>query len=330
MKKNKSNWPITILMAIVLILIGIIAYIVSDTLKPKEISVTKPTINEEIKDIISLAIKNSINTNSKSLVALTKNGGVISIASLDNYGEDIYYDYDGEKIYLYLTTDNNHSLYYIDLTMGNNNYILTKITTLKETITAICYCDNVIYYLYQNQIYGYDLYNQTKFLLDISNNNEVDTISSYNNKLIYTRNGEIYIYDYHNIIFVDNGQVEHIVNNKIVYRQETNSLSYYEYGLDNQRKIPIITDIPITYNQIIPYNNGYICINANQILMTNADYTRRIYETDSLIKTITLPSIDELYITIDNNMTPLNLNMRTLKTTILNTDSTYTNQTFYK
>ncbi len=328
MTKTKSNWPITILMAIVLCLIGVIAYILSDTFRPKEEVLTKPTINAEIKDITSLAIKNT--QTSRVLVALTASGDEISLVDITNYSDDLYYDYDGEKIYLYLTQNNQNNLYYIDLTKGNNNYTLTNITNLKNPITGLSYSNNVVYYLYQNQIYGYDLTNHSKFLLDISNNNNVDTLSSFNNKLIYTRSNEIYIYDYHNIIFVDNGYIEHVVNNKIVYGQNNNSKAYLEYNLTNQNKVIISTDIPLLYNQIVPYNNGYIYINGSQIMMTKSDYTRHLYETDTLIKNITLPNNNELYINIDNNQTPIKLNMRNLKTSILSTDYTYTNQTFYK
>lgn len=331
-KKERSNWPVTILMAIILILIGVIAYVLTDMFYPRENHIEKPTTNSELKDVESFAVK-EYQDNTKELVALIQTGQEIKLADLSQYNNNIYYDYNGENIYIYLEDSNVGSLYNINLTNGNSNYSLDKIADLPTSITDLDVLDNHIYYLSDNQIYTYDISTNEEKLLNINNNNQITSLytSASAGSIIYNRNNEIYVYDGSELTNIATGHIEFNLGNKVVYSiKGTNSISYYEYNLTNNSSLLIVSNIPLTYNQIIPYNSGYIYINNDQVMMTNADYVRRLYETDRHITRLILTSANEMYIEIENQEELLKLNMRNLKTNNVTLNYDYHHQIFYR
>lgn len=332
MKKEQNNWPITIIMAVILILIGILAYILTAMFYPKENHIEKSTINSELKDVESFAVK-QYQDNTKELVALTISGQEINLVPLNEYNNNIYYDYNGESIYIYLETNNISSLYKINLTDGNSNYSLIKIADLSKAITDLDVLDNNIYYLSNNQIYTYDINTHQSTLLNINNNNQINSLytSASTNDIIYNRNNEIYVYNGSELSNTANGQIEFNLGNKVIYSVKgTDTISYYEYNLSNNKSILIVSRIPLTYNQIIPYNSGYIYINNNQLMMTNADYVRRILLVDNHIERLILTSTNEMYIKLENQEELLKLNMRNLKTNNVTLDYDYHHQVFYR
>ncbi len=332
MKKERSNWPITILMAIILILIGIIAYILTDMFYPREEHIEKATTNSELKEVESFAVK-EYQDNTKELVALIQTGKEIKLVDLSSYNDNIYYDYNGETIYIYLENNNISSLYNIDLTKGNSNYSLEKIADLHRGITDLDVLENNIYYLSNNQIYNYDINNNQSTLLNINNNNQITSLytSASTDEIIYNRNNEIYVYDGKQITNIASGHIEFNLGNKVIYSiQNSTTISYYEYNLNNNSSLLIVSNIPLNHNQILPYNSGYIYISNRQIMMSNADYVRRLYETDTPITRLILTSTNEMYIEIENQEELLELNMRNLKTNNVSLDYDYHHQIFYR
>lgn len=332
MKKERSNWLVTILMAIILILIGVIAYVLTDMFYPRENHIEKPTTNSELKDVESFIVK-EYPDNTKELVALIQTGKEIKLVDISKYNNNIYYDYNGETIYIYLEDNNIGSLYNINLTKGNSNYSLDKIASLSTNINDLDVLDNNIYYLANNQIYSYDISTKKEKLLNITDNNEITSLytSASANCLIYNRNNEIYIYDGSELTNITSGNIEFNLGNKVIYSiTKNNTISYYEYNIANNSILLIVSNIPLLYNQIIPYNSGYIYINDNQIMMTNADYVRRLYTSDNQITRLILTSTSEMYIELANQEELLKLNMRNLKTNNVTLNYEYHHQIFYR
>lgn len=331
-KKERSNWLVTILMAIILILIGVIAYVLTDMFYPRENHIEKPTTNSELKDVESFIVK-EYPDNTKELVALIQTGKEIKLVDISKYNNNIYYDYNGETIYIYLEDNNIGSLYNINLTKGNSNYSLDKIASLSTNINDLDVLDNNIYYLANNQIYSYDISTKKEKLLNITDNNEITSLytSASANCLIYNRNNEIYIYDGSELTNITSGNIEFNLGNKVIYSiTKNNTISYYEYNIANNSILLIVSNIPLLYNQIIPYNSGYIYINDNQIMMTNADYVRRLYTSDNQITRLILTSTSEMYIELANQEELLKLNMRNLKTNNVTLNYEYHHQIFYR
>lgn len=310
--------------------------------------------------IMSIAMKND-----NKLYALTDNGKDILLMDVAQYNGGVTYTYYDGKLYLYLYkyTPGNQSteakdyntLGYIDLT--NDNYEFKKIADIEVNGSpeSIAIANNVLYYTSST---SQDVY---EYNLDTKKNGVVNIFDTDGIIKVYTLNDEEFVYSYFDskkdastlgIMDIktkekkdisNNGSVEYVYNDKIIYTEfdENDSYStwkYFEYDVNSNKKKQVSDSTSSNtsfYNSfIIPVDNYYAYINDSKLCKFVNDKEEVIYEFESSVDNITLNSKNTLNVSygggINTDVVYGTFDLETLKFNIIKDEVSYYNVLYLK
>ena len=276
MKKYLFLIPMLILFVLGLILVD-------------EVDNKKLRLNSELKNLSHFLLKGNDLGLEQEVVAVTKDGNIISIFKDDVY--NLRYDFNESSLYLYYIKDDVGGIYVIDLT--KDDY---KPEILLKPIYNVSYIqvfnDNVYMHI-NNEI---KVFNNGTRSLDIYLDKDTFIINKNKGLLLYNLNNNIYEYnlwlDKNNLLF-DNSFIKFFSNNKLLLVENNNGLRLKEYDYDNDlvrilgNPSPNGTIIETHHNIFPKFNDYYILGSNNRINIIKKDksiefLTSINYNTDTI------------------------------------------------